>query len=180
VQARHVPILIEHPRDAVVAPEDLLGFPRLGGIVERHQIAERLVQVQSERVEDFRHKSQERGAPAPRVAKTIPKLAEAVLGAPAHKKTIGTWNSSFARRLNRIERSWSSALLQRGRSFRKYAHADGLVAGDSACFAAFAFSFIGSFASDATSSFSAGAGGTYGCSGLKAMMLIGGRVNSAE
>lgn len=39
VQARHVPILIEHPRDAVVAPKDLLGFPRLGGIVERHQIA---------------------------------------------------------------------------------------------------------------------------------------------
>ena len=56
VQPRHVPILIEHPRDAVVAPEDLLGFPRLGGIVERHQIAERLVQMQSERVEDFRHK----------------------------------------------------------------------------------------------------------------------------
>ena len=76
VQPRHVPVLIEHPGDAVVAPENLLGLPALAGIVQRHQIAGRLVHVQSEGMEDFRHGMVERRSPTRRESAAFAKHAE--------------------------------------------------------------------------------------------------------
>ena len=55
VQPRHIGVAFEHPRDAVVTPQDLAGLPALTGIVQCHQISWWLVQVQSECVKDFRH-----------------------------------------------------------------------------------------------------------------------------
>ena len=63
---------------------------------------------------------------------------------------------------------------KRGYEGNEPIHGVGLVADvGSTGFCGFVFSFTGT----ATTSFTSG---TYGCSGLNAMMLIGGRVNSAE
>lgn len=55
VQPRDIPILIKHPGHAVIAPKNLPRLPTLAGIMQRHQIPQRLVHVQTKRVIDFSH-----------------------------------------------------------------------------------------------------------------------------
>jgi hypothetical protein len=60
VQLRDVGVAFEHSGHAVIAPEDLFGLPPFAGIVQRHQIAQWLVQLESKRVKDFRHNKRAR------------------------------------------------------------------------------------------------------------------------
>jgi hypothetical protein len=55
VQTGYVLEAFKHSRDAIVAPEDLFGFPGLLGTVKPQQIAPRLVHMESQRVVDLGH-----------------------------------------------------------------------------------------------------------------------------
>ena len=56
VQPRHILVALQHPRRPVVAPQNLPGLPALARIVQRHQVSQRLVHVQPQRMINFRHK----------------------------------------------------------------------------------------------------------------------------
>src|SRR4051812_14586533 len=55
VQARDVFVALDHARCAVVTPKNLACRPTLAGIVQRDEIAWRLVEVKTEGVEDVGH-----------------------------------------------------------------------------------------------------------------------------
>ena len=55
MKTSNVFVALEHPGDAIVAPEDLLCLPTLAGIVQGDQISEGLVHVQAQGMINFRH-----------------------------------------------------------------------------------------------------------------------------
>jgi len=67
VEPGNVFVAFQHARGPVVAPEDLLRLPALGGVVQRDQVAQRLVHVQAQGVIHLRHY---RNPPSVRTRKT--------------------------------------------------------------------------------------------------------------
>ncbi len=55
VHPRHFFVAFQHPCRAIVTPQDLPSLPALVGVVQREQVAERLVHVQPEGVIDLSH-----------------------------------------------------------------------------------------------------------------------------